>query len=265
MATVDIADVRPGRSSFAEGGLHMRAELSAPPLAPDGTTAAGDVLLRADAVRPVIGGEEPFRPAGPSDRSETFGSRGKLIAGTAVIAALGVAGLAYVFLASPGAKAPAETAQSPPISVQSSSETPVQGAAPDNVAGSSSSRSAESPSETPVQPAPAVPEPSRAASGAAPSPDGPASPTAAAAPQAAPTAAASPTTSAAQSQDDVVFLQRPGVNIRSAPSLSAPVLGTAPTGTQFTATSREGDWVQVESTRWKGWISSQFLAPNKPL
>ena len=62
-----------------------------------------------------------------------------------------------------------------------------------------------------------------------------------------------------------MFLQRPGVNIRSAPSLTASVVGTAPTGTQFTATSRQGDWVQVESTRWKGWISSQFLGPDKPL
>ena len=35
-------------------------------------------------------------------------------------------------------------------------------------------------------------------------------------------------------------------------------------GTQFTATGREGDWVQVENTRLKGWINSQFLAPDKP-
>ena len=59
-------------------------------------------------------------------------------------------------------------------------------------------------------------------------------------------------------------LQRPGVNIRSAPSGNAPVLGTAPRGTQFIASSREGDWVHVENTRLKGWINSQFLGPNKP-
>jgi hypothetical protein len=29
-------------------------------------------------------------------------------------------------------------------------------------------------------------------------------------------------------------------------------------------TSREGDWVQVENPNWKGWINSQFLAPDKP-
>ena len=61
-----------------------------------------------------------------------------------------------------------------------------------------------------------------------------------------------------------VFLERPGVDIRSAPSANAPVLGAAPRGTQFTATGREGDWVQVENTRLKGWINSQFLAPDKP-
>jgi len=71
------------------------------------------------------------------------------------------------------------------------------------------------------------------------------------------------TTSTAQ-DPDLVFLQRPGVNIRSGPSGNAPALGTAPKGTQFTATGREGDWVQVENTRLKGWISSQFLAPDKP-
>ena len=35
----------------------------------------------------------------------------------------------------------------------------------------------------------------------------------------------------------------------------------------FTASWRkrlERDWVQVENTRMKGWINSQFLAPNKP-
>ena len=111
-----------------------------------------------------------------------------------------------------------------------------------------------------MQPAPTVtvPEPSRAASGVVP----PASVTEAS-PQVAPSAVTPQTTSAAQNRD-FVFLQRPGVNIRSAPSGNAPVLGSAPKGTRFTATSREGDWVQVENTGLKGWINSQFLAPNKP-
>ena len=91
----------------------------------------------------------------------------------------------------------------------------------------------------------------------------PASLTVEASPEVAPSAVTPQTTSAAQNRD-LVFLQRPGVNIRSAPSGNALVLGTAPKGTRFTATSREGGWVQVENTGLKGWINSQFLAPNKP-
>jgi hypothetical protein len=235
MATVDITDVRPNANSFAEGKISPPDEVWAPPLAPNGATAAGHDLLREETFRPVVGGEDSFQPLEPSHLYETFGARRKLIAGAAIIAALGIAGLTYVFLASPGVKAPAETTESPPIAAQSSSGTP-------------------------VQPAPVVvPEPSRGASSVVP----PASLAVEASPQVAPGAVTPQTTSAAQNPD-VVFLQRPGVNIRSAPSGNAPVLGTAPKGTRFTATSREGDWVQVENTGLKGWINSQFLGPNKP-
>ena len=238
MVTVDITDVRPNGNSFAEGRLNPPDEVWAPPLAPNGTTAAGHVLLREETFRPVIGGEDSFQPHEPSNLYETFGSRRKLIAGAAIIAALGVAGLTYFFLASPGAKAPAETS---PIA--------------------SSPTAVESSSETQVQPAPTVAEPSPGASGVVPSPDVAASLTAAASPQ---VGAVTPQTTSTGQNPDLVFLQRPGVNIRSAPSANAPVLGTAPRGTQFTATGREGDWVQVENTRWKGWINSQFVAPDKP-
>ena len=234
MATVDITDVRPGGNSFAEGRLNPPDAVWAPPLAPNGTTAAGRDLLREETFRPIAGAEDSFEPEAPfeplepnnlyeTNLSETFGVRRKLIAGTAIIAALGVAGLTYVFLASPGAKAHAEP-------------TPI--------------------AATPVQPAPTVPEPSRGASGVVP-------PTVETSAQVAPSAVTPQTTSAAQNPD-FVFLQRPGVNIRSAPSGNGSVLGSAPKGTRFTATSREGDWVQVENTGLKGWISSQFLGPNKP-
>jgi hypothetical protein len=242
MTTVEITDVRPSGNSFAESRVNPPAELWGAPLAPNGE----------DTTRPVMGGEDPFQPTEPSYLSEMkarFGSGRKLIAGTAIIAALGVAGLTYFFLAWPGAKAPAETAESSPVAAQSSSETPARAAL--NVP----EPRVESSSETPVQPALTAPEPSRGESGAVPSPDVPTSPTAEASPQVAP--------SAVTPQTDLVFLQRPGVNIRSAPS--GNVLGTAPKGTQFTATNREGDWVQVENPRWKGWINSEFLAPNKPL
>jgi hypothetical protein len=213
MATLDLTDVRPkddladeqpnGDSFLAEDSLSMPAELWAPPLAP-------------------FGDEDAFLAPEPS--------RGKLIAGTAIVAALGVAVLAYFFLASPGTKPPAETAQTSPVA--------------------SSSTGVGSSSETQVLPAPTVA-------------DVPALVT----PEASPQVAANPGTpqpnSTAQ-KPDLVFLQRPGVNIRSGPSGTAPALGTAPKGTQFTATGREGDWVQVENTRLKGWINSQFLAPDKP-
>jgi Bacterial SH3 domain len=210
----DLADVRPNGDSLAEDGLSTPAELWAPPLAP-------------------FGEEDAFLAPEPSRR--------KLIAGIAIVAALGAAALTYFFLPSPGAKPPAEAAQISPVA----------------------SIGAESSSETQVQPAPTVAEPSPGASGVVPSPDVPASLAAEASPQLAASAVTPQTNSAAQNPD-LVFLQRPGVNIRSGPSGTAPVLGTAPKGTQFTATGRDGDWVQVENTRLKGWINSQFLAPDKP-
>jgi hypothetical protein len=246
MATVEMSDVRPNQNSFAEGKPNLAAEPWAPPLAPNETTADGYVLLSEDAIHPQ-GGDDPLLPPEPSNLSEAMTRRPNLIAGTAIVAALGIAWLTYFFMASPGPKAP-ETAETSPIAVQSSSETPAQAAL--NLPEPSSSPTVE-----PAQPA--LPEPSRGASGATPSPRVAAPLTAEAPPQVTP--------SAVTPNRDLVFLQRPGVNIRSAPSGNAPVLGTAPKGTRFTATSREGDWVQVENPNWKGWINSQFLAPNKPL
>jgi hypothetical protein len=243
MATADITDVQPNRNRFTEGRPNSPPELWVPHLAPDGTMAAGHDLLGEDTIHAEMGDEDPFQPPKPSNLSDTFLSSRKLIAGAAIIAALAVAGFTDFFLASPGAKGPAETA-------------------------------VHLLSETPAQAAPGAPS-------AGPSPYVAASLTAAGTPhdeqqrqrnitalgfeerfallvdreQVAPRAVTPP---------DLVFLQRPAVNIRSAPSGTAPVLGTAPRGTQFTATSREGDWVHVENTRLKGWINSQFLAPNKP-
>lgn len=121
--TLDITDVRPNMrpngNDFADGTINPPVELRAPPLAPNEMNAAGHDLLRVDTIRPVIGGEDPFQPSEPSNPSETFGVRGPLIAGTAIIATLGLAGLTYFFFASPGAKGPAESA---PIAVQSSSD-----------------------------------------------------------------------------------------------------------------------------------------------
>jgi hypothetical protein len=199
----DLADVRPNGDSWVEDSLNTPADDWAPPLAP-------------------FGDEDAFLAPEPSRR--------KLIAGIAIVAALGAAVLAYFFLASPGTKPPAETAQTSSVASSPTGE------------GSSS--------ETQVQPAPTVAEV-------------PASLTPEASPQVAANAVTPQPNSTAQ-KPDLVFLQRPGVNIRSGPSGTAPALGTAPKGTQFTATGREGDWIQVENLRLKGWINSQFLGPNKP-
>src|SRR5262245_38488392 len=168
----DFADVRPNGDSWVDDSLSTPVEDWAPPLAP-------------------FGEEDGFLAPEPS--------RGKLIAGIAIVAALGAAVLAYFFLASLGAKTPAETAQT------SSVASPT---------GEGSS------SESQVQPAPTVA-------------DVPASVTPEASPQVAANAVTPQTNSAAQ-KPDLVFLQRPGVNIRSGPSGTAPALGTAPKGTQFT-------------------------------
>jgi len=124
MATVDITDVRPNGNSFAEGRLNPPDEVWAPPLAPNGTTAAGHVLLREETFRPVIGGEDSFQPLEPSNLYETFGSRRKLIAGAVIVAALGAGALAYFFLA-PAGEPVTQTAEPAQI-VQSSAAAPVQ-------------------------------------------------------------------------------------------------------------------------------------------
>src|SRR5262245_44716572 len=109
MATLDLNDVRPkdhlvdehlnGDSFLAEVSLRMPAELWAPPLAP-------------------VGDEEAFLAPEPSRRA--------LIAGIAIVAALGAAALTYCFLALPAAKPPAETAQTPPVASSPTEVTEVQ-------------------------------------------------------------------------------------------------------------------------------------------
>jgi hypothetical protein len=76
-------------------------------------------------------------------------------------------------------------------------------------------------------------------------------------------AAARETASASQNQN-IVFVQRPGVQIRSGPSANTRVVGSARKGTRLTVRNREGDWVQVESDQFTGWIKSRFVAANEP-
>jgi uncharacterized protein YgiM (DUF1202 family) len=165
-----------------------------------------------------------------------------LIARTAIVVAIGAGALAYFLLPSGGEDTPTQTAESTPA-LQSSAVAP-------------------------VQTAPTIPEPSAAPFTDVVWPDLPPSVTVEAPPEVAPAALPG---NAAGSQShppwenaDIVFLQRPGVNIRSTPSANGTVLGTARKGTRFQVTNREGDWVQVESDYLKGWVKSQFLGSNEP-
>ena len=219
------------------------------------------VPRRQEARRPAT--ERDFRPEdqdGFPVNGTRLGSRRRLIASTAIVAAVGVGTVAYLW-ASAGEKTPTQAVEVVPV-VQSSTEALVQTA-------STALPAVQSSPEVPVQTASTIPEPSTEAPTAVASPDPPASSIVEGSSQ---VASAAPTESSSMVQtlpppwenQEYVFLQRPGVNIRSTPAANGAVLGTAVKGTRFKVTSQEGDWIQVESTRVKGWINSQFLATNKP-
>jgi uncharacterized protein YgiM (DUF1202 family) len=46
---------------------------------------------------------------------------------------------------------------------------------------------------------------------------------------------------------EIVAVERSGINIRSAPSASSRVVGSAPKGTRFEVTNRNGHWLEIES------------------
>jgi hypothetical protein len=239
MATGNFTEAPLNRDRFAKTSLDDPPEFWVPPLAPPETTAAADTLLRQ-------GTSIFIQPPDKSDLREIETSlrlRRKVIAATAIVGALGVAALAYLFLASAAEKTPTQSAEST-LAVQSSGVATVQ-----------------------VAPR-TIPEPSSATPNAVAWPDLPASVTVEASPQVAPAARSGNTathqTVAPWGNPDIVFLQRPGVNIRSTPSANGIVVGTARKGMRFEVTKREADWVQVESGLLKGWINSQFLAPNEP-
>ena len=258
MATEDLIQARPSGDSFAKSSLDDPVEFWDPPLAPTGTLDGDDMSLRP-ALGPATRDERFFKPREKSDFAEPgtgfepqsdfaeagtgFEPHRKLIAGIVILAALGISALAFIW-ASTGEKKTTQSEQSAPAvqSSQSSPEPPAQTA----------SRKPESPSDPSV----AVAWPDLPASVTVETPEvAPVAPTGITAPR---------QTASASQKPDIVFLQRPGVNIRSAPSANGRVLGTAPKRTRFKVTNREGDWVQVESDRFKGWIKSQFLAANEP-
>jgi Bacterial SH3 domain len=245
MAGGDFAQAQLIGDRFVESSLEHPDQFSAPPLVPTESAADADILLQLEALARISRDEHSFQPAEQNDLLVTetsFGSRRKLIARTAIVVAIGAGALAYFLLPSGGEDTPTQTAESTPA-LQSSAVAP-------------------------VQTAPTIPEPSAAPFTDVVWPDLPPSVTVEAPPEVAPAALPG---NAAGSQShppwenaDIVFLQRPGVNIRSTPSANGTVLETARKGTRFQVTNREGDWVQVESDYLKGWVKSQFLGSNEP-
>jgi uncharacterized protein YgiM (DUF1202 family) len=205
---------------------------------------ATELSLEEDGLAAIAKALYPDEHTDLSESQRRFGSGRKLIAGIAVVLALGLCALAYFFLASPSEKTITQTAELA-RGVAALPATPAE-AAPGPVP------AAAVPSVTPAAVAPS------ATPAAAPWPVSPPLINSARLPepvQVSPKVAQSP---------DVLYLQRPGVNIRSTPSPSGSALGTAPKGTRFKVTNRQGEWIQVESGRLKGWINAGFLAPSEP-
>ena len=241
MRSADLSETTLNAFISAESSVDHLANSWGPPIAPTESSHADDSFLGEQAFGAILGDQHLFKPAQQSDLHQiltSFGSRRKLIVGSAVVATLGVAALAYVFWFSAGEKTTTQTAETT-ATVQSS----------------------------PVAADPRTPAPYPASVSAPAWPDPPASAPVEASPQVAPAARTGggslmrQTVPARQNQD-IAFVQRPGVNIRSTPSSNGSVLGIVPKGKRFKVTKREGDWVQVESDYLKGWIKSQFLGPN---
>ncbi len=151
------------------------------------------------------------------------------------------------------------------------------------------------PAETPVQPSASVQQPAPPARSALPATEAASTPVASA-PNSSATSSPPPTNQspAAQAQgptdsapvetavrpapaplttmsdqptslpNDIVFVQKPGVNIRSEPSRAGRIVGSASKGRQFKVIRRAGSWVQVEGDATTGWIGGRLLGPQKP-
>jgi Bacterial SH3 domain len=239
MRTADLSATTLSAYSSAESRVDHLANSCVPPVTEP--FPAEDSFLE-EQTGATVRDEHLFQPAPLRDLLQlltSFAAQRKLIVGTAVVATLTVGALAYVFWPAAGEKKETETAEA-------TQSAPV----------------------APVQAAPRIPERSLAAPTAVAWPDLPPSVTFETSPQIAAAAPAGNTatrqTVRARQNQDIAFVQRPGVNIRSTPSSNGSVLGIVPKGKRFKVTKREGDWVQVESDYLKGWVKSQFLGSNEP-
>jgi hypothetical protein len=272
------ADEPRKADELGAGRGHDAADL-APPLAPTGAQLFGDTDGSHER---TLGPIKRSEQSSPVPHGETSGAQPKLIAGTAIGAALLVCAFAYFFWSSKNENTASQTAQSAPTV-----PTPAP-AAPALVPASPSPDSTSTPSATSPSPrstqtavpsaassqAPSAPPsarspsaPSQTALPAAPTRQGPSAatpspnqPNAVRAPATANTAM--PET--APQNRNVLFSQPTGLNVRSLPSTNGTILGTAPKGIRFEITNRQGNWVEVEGGGLKGWVNSRLLAPNEP-
>jgi uncharacterized protein YgiM (DUF1202 family) len=53
-----------------------------------------------------------------------------------------------------------------------------------------------------------------------------------------------------------------GMNLRSAPSRTARVVGTVAKGSQVKVIGRSGKWVEIETEARSGWVSANLLSPR---
>jgi len=257
--------LRKRLDGLAESSRYDSAEFWAPPVAQIETSPPADarVSLRVRALYADENNPPQLSQHTDLSRSQrSFGSDLKLITGIAVVLTLGLSAFAYFFLASPSEKTTTETAELAP-SVPYPPATPAEAApsAASAAATPSAASAAATPSAALAEDAPSA-APATATASAAP----PAATLSAAAAAVAASAAPEPVQASpkvAQS-GDVLYLQRPGVNIRSTPSPTGSAVGTAPKGTRFKVTNQQGDWIQVERGRLKGWINAGFLAPSAP-
>jgi Bacterial SH3 domain. len=216
---------------FGRGSDELtEARRNQPPFSSIRTSAYGNGGIGLDS------GEDG--PLGRPDQNDllesrtSFRLRTKLVAGTAIVAGIGVCACAYFLLPSSNKTAP-QSAELP-AAVQAVPTSPVQTAS-----ASSEFFAAVDQSESLAEPLDAS---QKVASAALPT--------------------RSLRTAPARS-GDILFVQRPRVNIRSTPSLNGSVVAIALKGTPFKVTSRQVDWVQVQNGPFRGWINAQFLAPTE--
>jgi Bacterial SH3 domain len=226
---------------------------------------------------------EQHRWAGPETSMDlmkrSFGRNAKLITGTAIVV-LALGGISYLLFASESSRSSptqetAATSRSEPSgSIPSITSVPPQDTPSSPTATPPPSSPIERPTTAPLgmiwpEPSAQAPPiswpdpPSRVVQESPrPSPVGSRDRIALSRPTTDSTAIGQPALGTQSPQ--FAFSQRPGVNVRSTPSLTGSVVGSAPKGTRFEVLENSGEWVQVKSRSLRGWINARFIGPNAP-